>query len=99
MVALLISSDINYQSGRLSTKPKMVGIPTYQIIDFNQVPNYDSALEFSGTPVQHHIQPIYPDYHPSVPQDSKLTGKMLFPDLEDMRVNCRLSKLSEEWTT
>lgn len=87
------------QSGTLSAEPKVAGIPTYQIADLNRVPDYDSALEFSGTPVQHHIQPIYPDYHPSVPQDSKLTGIMLFPDPEDIRVNCRLSQLSEEWTT
>lgn len=87
------------QSVRLSAEPKMVGAPTYQIADLNRVPDYDSALEFSGTPVQHHIQPIYPDYHPSAPHDSKLTGTLLFPGPEDIRVNCRLSKLSEEWTT
>jgi len=87
------------QSGRVSAETKMSGVPTYQIADLNRVPDYDSALEFSGTPVQHHIQPEYPDYIPSVPQDSKVIETMLFPGPEDIRVNCRLSKLSEEWTT
>lgn len=85
------------ESGSVSAEPKMADVRTYQIADLNRVPDYESALDFSGTHVQHHIQQVYPDYQPSVADDSKVTEMMSFSGPKDIRVNYR-SKPSE-WTT
>jgi hypothetical protein len=51
----------------VSIEPIMVGVPTYQIHDLNRIPNYDIALVFGVTLIQHHIKLVDPDYHPFIP--------------------------------
>ncbi|GLJ39331.1 hypothetical protein SUGI_0802960 [Cryptomeria japonica] len=76
---------------------KMSSRQSYPIADLNQVADFDSAVEFSGTSVQQHIQQEDPEGHLRFPQYCQLTERVFFPFSDDISRNHRLSKLSEQW--